>query len=176
MSIARQRELLVLSTLNAHPLHGYRLAEVLEGGLGRALGLKRSAIYAILKRLSDRGWIEGQLEREGQYPERLVYHLTADGRGALPGLARDAAGGETAPQAPLVTIIAHLDLLPRADAAALLQRLIAEREEALSGLAAFEGHTGTAGAAFGLLSQHLRAELDTLNALSSDLHPNGTLA
>jgi DNA-binding PadR family transcriptional regulator len=166
VSLTRQRELLVLSTLHAHPMHGYRLAEVLEAGLGPALGLKRPAIYAILKRFEARGWIEGEVEQDGAYPERLVYRTSSTGQAALPELAREAcAAGDAAPQAPLVTLLAHLDLLPEDERRPVLERLRDARARHLASLQDFAGHDGHAGAAFGLLARHLRTELEVLEGL-----------
>lgn len=92
MSMTHARELAVLSILAAHPAHGYEMAAALETGPVQLLGLKKSALYAILARFVKRGWIEERPEPGGSYPDRLVCHITDAGRAALPELTHGAGG------------------------------------------------------------------------------------
>ncbi len=67
----------VLKALAAEPeewRHGY--------DLGIEVGLKSGSLYPILMRLSDRGYLEAQWERDGPpgRPPRHLYRLTPDGR------------------------------------------------------------------------------------------------
>lgn len=162
MSLAAQRELLVLGTLRSHPMHGYALVDVLEDGLGRAVGLKRPAAYAVLKRLEQRGWIEAAEERAGARPPRAVYSVTAAGAAALPGLIVDCARAPWDSQAPLASLLVHLDVLPPPARAEAVRALVAARREALASLARFHGHEGIAGLAFELLERQAWLELDVL--------------
>lgn len=171
MSIARHRELLVLSTLRAHPMHGYRLVEVLEGGLGRALGLKRAAVYAILKRLAERGWIEGETERDGRHPERSVYRITPAGEAGLPALAEASAKGDAGALTPLAVTLAHLDLIDGAARRSMLERLRRARQRDLASLGAFAEHDGHIGGAFELMVAQLRVEIDALDAVLREMPP-----
>lgn len=171
MSIAKHRELLVLSTLHAHPMHGYALVEVLEKGLGQAVGLKRSAVYAILKRLEERGWIHAQSEREGKLPPRAVFETTAQGEAALPELTRACFAHHAGTQTPLAALLPHLDNLPPEAQQAFLQRLLSERRDKLASLADFDGHTGPAGLAFKLIEGHLAVEIRILEQALAEARP-----
>ena len=174
MSIARHRELVVVSTIRAHPMHGYALVEVLEAGLGRALGLKAPAIYAILKRLDGRGWIAGEAERDGKHPERLVYRITPAGEAALPELVEACSSGDASPLTPLPAILAHMDVLAAPARRRVLERLLEARREDLSDLAPFAEHPGLTGVAFDLMRRHLQADFDVLEALLSEDHADGS--
>ncbi|MCA9490563.1 MAG: PadR family transcriptional regulator, partial [Myxococcales bacterium] len=165
MSLADHRELLVLGTLAAHPLHGYALVEVLEDGLGQALGLKRPAAYAVLKRLEARGWIEAREEREGHLPPRAVYSVTTAGAAALPGLVVACATGPWDTQVPLAPLLVHLDAIEPGERSVLIAGLLEVGRAALAGLERFQGHDGLAGAAFELLARQARLEVEVLEGL-----------
>ncbi len=162
MSLARHRELLVLGTLQVHPMHGYGLVDVLEDGLGRALGLKRPAVYAVLKRLEERGWITSHEEREGNLPPRSVFSVTSAGRAALPGLVSDCAGRPWDSQVPLVSLLVHLDFVEEDERSALIDGLLKARRQALASLARFHGHDGLAGLAFELMERQAQLEIEVL--------------
>lgn len=167
MSLAQHRELLVLGTLAAHPLHGYALVEVLEHGLGQALGLKRPAAYAVLKRLEERGWIEAHEERSGNLPPRAVYQVTEAGSAALPGLVAACATGPWDSQVPLAALLVHLDVVEPAERARLIAGLLGVRRAALAGLERFRGHEGLAGAAFELMERQVQLEIEILETIGS---------
>jgi DNA-binding PadR family transcriptional regulator len=155
---------MVLSTLHAHPMHGYALVEVLEQGLGQALGLKRSAVYAILKRLANRGWLESEPEREGRLPQRSVYTTTSAGQSALMELTQECFSLGATTQAPLAALLPHLDSLAPQAKAELLEGLLADRLAKLASLRNFDGHTGPSGLAFDLIAGHLNVEVRILRA------------
>jgi DNA-binding PadR family transcriptional regulator len=165
VSVARQRELLVLSTLHAHPMHGYALAEVVEAGLGPAVGLTRATIYAILKRFEERGWIAGEVDRDGGRPPRSVFHVTPDGEAALPGLVAACARERHGTPAPLALFVAHLDGLPVDERRACVARHLADREERLRELDAAADHPGNLGVALRLMRGQVALEIETLRSL-----------
>lgn len=102
MSLTAARELAVLSVLIAHPAHGYQVAAAFEEGPLQLLGLKRAAVYAILSRFSDRGWINEEDEAGGPYPDRRVSYVTELGRDAIDELA-DRSGGLS--QTPIMALM-----------------------------------------------------------------------
>lgn len=165
MSLARQRELVVLATLQAHPLHGYALVEVLSRGLGPAVDLKPANVYAILKRFEERGWIAGAVDHDGA--ARTVYTVTAEGAAAVPGLAHTAARTASSTPVPLAVAIAHLDQVPADARPALMASLVDVRHERLAELAAWEGHPGMLGAAIDLLRRQVELEVEVLEDLST---------
>lgn len=74
-------ELLVLSTLEDGPRHGYQIALDVEEESDGAFELQHGTLYPILHRLEKEGLIEGQWEDEGR--RRKVYGLTERGRSRL---------------------------------------------------------------------------------------------
>lgn len=102
MSLAPARELAVLSILLAHPAHGYQIAAAFEKGPFQLLGIKRSAVYAILKRFAARGWIVELEEKGSTFPDRRVSHITEAGRVAASEMISEAGG---LPQSPLMVLM-----------------------------------------------------------------------
>lgn len=67
-------ELLVLTTLEEGPKHGYQIALDVEEDSDGAFELQHGTLYPILHRLEKDGLIEGGWEEEGR--RRKVYGLT----------------------------------------------------------------------------------------------------
>lgn len=74
-------ELLVLTTLEDGPKHGYQIALDVEEESDGAFELQHGTLYPILHRLEKEGLIEGDWEEEGR--RRKVYGLTDRGRRRL---------------------------------------------------------------------------------------------
>lgn len=104
MSLTKARELAVLSVLNAHPVHGYQIASAFGKGPLQFLGLKRAAVYGILSRFSERGWIVEEEEAGGSYPDRRVNSLTDLGRAAIDGLTAQSGGLSLSPLMALMLL------------------------------------------------------------------------
>jgi PadR family transcriptional regulator, regulatory protein AphA len=78
-------ELALLGFLRSGPQHGYQLHQQLAdpAGLGPVWRLKQSHLYAMLKKLEQDGYIQGELgAQDTAYPPRRVFHLTAAGEAA----------------------------------------------------------------------------------------------
>ncbi|MDY7019758.1 MAG: PadR family transcriptional regulator [Cyanobacteriota bacterium] len=74
-------ELSALGLLQREPLHGYRLKQQLELFMGSCLSVNYGAIYPLLKRLEQRGYIEVMLEEAGEAGCcRRIYKITPSGR------------------------------------------------------------------------------------------------
>jgi transcriptional regulator len=72
-------ELLILSSLEAGPRHGYEIGKQLESRSDGQLEFKASTLYSILYRMEDRGWIKGRwVEKKGER-RRCYYTLTPAG-------------------------------------------------------------------------------------------------
>jgi DNA-binding PadR family transcriptional regulator len=162
VSLTALKELMVLSTRRAHPLHGYALVEALDGGLGWTVGLTRPTVYAILRRFVDRAWIDGEAVRDTRYPEREVYRVTAAGERAHGDLLRRCIGDLTEGTHPVAALLAHLDGVTPAEQRAALEAMCAERRRRLRALDAFPAHDGLAGRALALLREQVRCEIDAL--------------
>ena len=93
MAILRKNELAALGLVNRCPMHGYRLNQVVKHlGLEHWSTLSRSSIYNALRRLAKQGSASVTREREGNAPERTVYHITPQGHRLLADLLREAIG------------------------------------------------------------------------------------
>lgn len=91
MAQLRKNELAALGLVNREPTHGYRLTQDIQRmGLEHWTTLSRSSIYAALRKLKGQGAVSLTHEREGNAPERTVYHITPKGREVLRELLREA--------------------------------------------------------------------------------------
>lgn len=74
-----ERELLILGLLKAQSQHGYQINEFIEQNLGRVSDMKKSTAYTLLKRLNQSGYVEVNVEQEGNRPPKQVYSITSLG-------------------------------------------------------------------------------------------------
>lgn len=162
MSLARAREFAVLTLLAAHPAHGYEIAKAVSSGPLALLGLSRAAVYAILDRFRDRGWVEERAEPGGAYPDRTVLSLTPTARAALAGEAAALGAGPLPATVPLAALTMFVDSGGGVDRTAL-DAMISRRAEALATRAKDDGHAGSATAK--LWQRTLEAELSVLREL-----------
>ena len=162
MSLTQLKELTVLSTLRAHPLHGYALVEALDGGLGWTVGLTRPTVYAILRRFVERGWLEGEAVRDNRYPEREVYRVSAEGERAHGDLSRRCINELSEGTHPVAALLAQLDEVDEGERRRAVEAMLEARRRRLQALDAFPAHDGLAGRALALLRRQVRAEVETL--------------
>ncbi|MDJ0555453.1 MAG: PadR family transcriptional regulator [Microcoleaceae cyanobacterium MO_207.B10] len=74
-------ELSALGLLQREPLHGYRLKQQLELFMGSCISVNYGAIYPLLKRLEERGYIVVISEAAGEAGcSRKIYQITEQGR------------------------------------------------------------------------------------------------
>lgn len=91
------------------------------------------AVYGAIKRLAAEGLITAvRTEREGNYPERIVYDVTAAGRDALSDIRSRTLAEFSLRADPFDLAIARLD----DDAVASLPGTLTTRRELLSGMLA----------------------------------------
>lgn len=66
-------------------MHGHQMRlQAAEDRTEQWTDIKPGALYGVLSRLEREGLVaEARTERQGNYPERTVYEITADGRRAL---------------------------------------------------------------------------------------------
>ena len=84
-------ELAVLSLLEDGPLHGYELARRIEQQTKGALRFTLAALYPMLYRMEQRGWIRGAWETSDSGRRRRCYRLTPAGKKKLSPLRREWA-------------------------------------------------------------------------------------
>jgi DNA-binding PadR family transcriptional regulator len=77
----------LLGLLKAQPAHGYELLETFHDPtrLGHIWNMSASQLYAVLKRLEERGLISGAEVPQPNAPARTEYHLTELGEARLEG-------------------------------------------------------------------------------------------
>jgi DNA-binding PadR family transcriptional regulator len=125
-----ERKLLLLGLLRWQEMHGYQLNEFIETHLGTSIELKKPTVYKLLGLMVDDGWIDYHEEKQGNYPTRRVYRITAEGEEAFQDLLRQ----NLATYAPISYLgnigIVYLEALPGEEAADLLQ----ERRTKVAGL------------------------------------------
>lgn len=74
-----EHELLFLGLLKNGPKHGYEIKRLIEEELFPFVGLKVNSIYYPLKKMEKLGLVKKDIGREGRWPEKYVYSLTAKG-------------------------------------------------------------------------------------------------
>jgi transcriptional regulator len=73
-------ELLVLKTLSWGPMHGYGIANWIEGATGDVLRIEEGSLYPALYRMTRRGWIKGAWGTTQNNRRAKYYRLTAEGK------------------------------------------------------------------------------------------------
>jgi PadR family transcriptional regulator PadR len=76
-------EVLVLSSLEATPLHGYEIAKRIEAISGGTLSFQVASLYPVYYRMEERGWIMGRWVEKAGKRRRRYYSLTASGHEEL---------------------------------------------------------------------------------------------
>lgn len=132
-------------------MHGYELRDRLSEGLGSLWRIASSQLYNVLRRLEEKGWIDGRIEQQAGRPSRNVHQITAQGESAFWSWV-------TAPVGHLRDV--RVELLAKIY---FLRRLAPERVEALIDAE--------------LMSlNRLRAHLEARNRIESDDKAFGALA
>jgi DNA-binding PadR family transcriptional regulator len=122
-------ELAVLSLVREEPMHPYQMQRLLrDRHKGDVLVLKRGSLYHAINRLAQAGLIEPvTVDREGRWPERTTYRLTADGERELVNWLRQRIATVQPGPSEFMGSLSFLVHLPPSDAAAQLHA----REQAL---------------------------------------------
>jgi DNA-binding PadR family transcriptional regulator len=75
-----EHELLFLGLLMEKPKHGYDIKRQIKDELAPFIGLEIKSIYYPLKKMEKSGLIKKEIGKEGNWPEKNVYSITAKGR------------------------------------------------------------------------------------------------
>src|SRR5262245_50539118 len=73
-------DMLILKSLTRGPLHGYGIAEFIEGNSADVLRVEEGALYPALHRLELRGLVAGEWGISENNRRAKYYRLTASGR------------------------------------------------------------------------------------------------
>jgi PadR family transcriptional regulator PadR len=84
-------ELAILSVLEGGALHGYEMARRIEEQTKGSLRFTLAALYPMLYRMEQRGWIRGSWETGGNGRRRRCYRLTSAGKKKLTPLRKEWA-------------------------------------------------------------------------------------
>jgi transcriptional regulator len=84
-------EIAVLSVLEGGPLHGYEMARCIEQQTKGALRFTLAALYPMLYRMEQHGWIRGTWQTSSNGRRRRCYRLTPVGKKKLSPLRREWA-------------------------------------------------------------------------------------
>jgi transcriptional regulator len=76
-------DMLVLQTLSTQSLHGYAIAQQIEGLSGDLLRVEQGSLYPALERLQKKGWITAKWGESPTGRRARYYTLTAAGRKQL---------------------------------------------------------------------------------------------
>jgi PadR family transcriptional regulator, regulatory protein PadR len=76
-------ELAILSVLERQPLHGYEISRRIERDSGGALRFTLAALYPLLYRMENRGWVRGDWETSDTGRRRRCYKLLPRGQKML---------------------------------------------------------------------------------------------
>jgi len=84
-------ELAILSVLEHEPLHGYEIARQIEEQSKGALQFTLAALYPMLYRMENRGWLKGAWKTAANGRRRRCYRLMPRGRTMLQPLREEWA-------------------------------------------------------------------------------------
>jgi DNA-binding PadR family transcriptional regulator len=84
VNLLSNAELIILSLINEKPTYPYEIEKQIETrNMRHWVKIGIASIYQVLARLSGKGYVEFQTEREGKAPERKRYSITATGQAEL---------------------------------------------------------------------------------------------
>jgi DNA-binding PadR family transcriptional regulator len=115
------RQLLLLGLLRGQQMHGYQLNEFIDRQMGFCVDLKRSTAYYLLDRLCQAGYVEQEVGRAGNRPERRVYRITPSGERHFHELLRQNLAAYQPPTYPQDIGVIFQRHLPPAEVLGLLQ-------------------------------------------------------
>jgi PadR family transcriptional regulator AphA len=82
-------EYVLLALLRLRTMHGYEMARYIESeGISEVCPVEQNLLYAYLRNLESRGYVEWQEVRVGLHPPRKQYDLTEAGRALIDGWLR----------------------------------------------------------------------------------------
>jgi PadR family transcriptional regulator, regulatory protein PadR len=82
-------DVLILRTLSGEPMHGYAISRWIREQSGEVFRVEEGALYPALRRLEERGLIQGEWSHTDTGREAKFYALTLEGRSSLRRELRD---------------------------------------------------------------------------------------
>ncbi|SEL31989.1 PadR family transcriptional regulator, regulatory protein AphA [Atopomonas hussainii] len=94
----------ILTLLATEPGSGYDIVQHFKQSLGYFWNAKHQQVYLELRRLSEEGWLDCQVEAQSDKPDRKVYTLTDSGMAELQRWLREPAAANKINDALLVKL------------------------------------------------------------------------
>jgi len=86
-------DMVVLGILFKEPMNAYRLAQFVEANkITLMVKLSTPALYKSCRRLFQQGHLNGEIRRDGEAPEKMIYRVTLAGRDRFEQLMSHFAG------------------------------------------------------------------------------------
>lgn len=128
--------LAVLSLLSERPMHPYEVSSVMKlRELSAVIKLNYSSLYSVMETLHREGLIEPvATQREGRYPERIVYATTETGRTELQDWLRSLLRQPTPEYTQFAAGLAFLGNLPPVEVVALLTEHLQHLQEQMGNI------------------------------------------
>jgi DNA-binding PadR family transcriptional regulator len=164
-----ENKLLLLGLLRRQEMHGYRLFEFIDRNLSYCTNLKKPSAYYLLNKMAQDGWIEEELDQDGNRPPRRVYRMTTAGEAAYQRLLRENLEGYSPVYFAGDVGLAFIDDLDPKEARQLLE---GRRKALVATLAAVRATPQHAGGVQWVIDHqvyHLQAELNWLDAIFARL-------
>lgn len=113
---------LILALISERPMSAYELIGVLETvNVRRWMQISDSTVYATVKVLERKGYIEGKAERTGNMPEKTVYSIAESGEKVLKTTLATYLESSLAANPEFDIAVLFLCHLDKTEAAALLE-------------------------------------------------------
>lgn len=128
----------ILGFLNYRPSSGYDLKKIFDSSVRHFWPANQSQIYRTLAALDERGWVEMDVIRQSDRPDRKVYHLTDSGKQELARWLSAPPPMDEARSAPLVQVfflgqLTDEEILAKFEGFAEMMRVILERYDQVPG-------------------------------------------
>jgi DNA-binding PadR family transcriptional regulator len=120
-------DMVVLGILLEHPMNAYRLAQFVEQqNVTRLVKLSTPAIYKSCKRLFEQGNLSGELKRDGEAPEKMMYQVADAGHQRFKELMAHFAGTITPFYLDINSVVYSLERLNYAEGLELIDAYATE--------------------------------------------------
>jgi DNA-binding PadR family transcriptional regulator len=122
-SISNPLALAVLALLFERPMHPYEMATTLrEREKEESIKLRFGSLYSVIDRLQEAGLIRaGERVREGNRPERTIYHITEAGTEEMREWLRDLVSTPVKEYPQFETALSLIPVLPPDEAVEMLE-------------------------------------------------------
>ncbi|MVB11541.1 Transcriptional regulator PadR-like family protein [Caprobacter fermentans] len=127
--------IMLLGILIKEPMNAYEMKKKMESmNIRRWTKISTPAIYKNLINLHRRGYLDAEVVRDGEMPEKTIYTVNEKGRKYFFNLMERLAQNPGTVYIDFTTLVAHLNKLNRSDAARLMEELIENLNNSLTNL------------------------------------------